>query len=187
MLDVNEKLKKFGFSIDVVPIDQLKFYEKNPRIHTEKSTKTLAKTMKNIGFKNIVMIDENNEIIYGHGRVLAAKEIGLKEIPAAKVSNLTPEQIKALRIADNKHTENSYWNVEFLKEEIDELKNLNFDISALGLDPQSIDRYFQTGKYQDIEIEKKYSILVDCSTEQEQKEVYEKFQEMNLQCRLLTL
>lgn len=124
-----------------INIELLKPYQRNPRRHSPKQIGQLAASIRTFGFTIPILIDENCQILAGHGRLLAAKELGLKEVPVIEVSNLTEAQKKAYLIADNKLAENSDWNEELLSCELKELLaiDLDFDISVTGLEAAEID------------------------------------------------
>lgn len=104
----------------------------------------MVKSIREFRFNNPILIDEHNELIAGHGRLLAAQHLQLGEIPAIRLTHLTPAQKKAYRIADNKLTENGKWDVDFLKLELKELDSLNldFDLDITGFDNSEIDLLF---------------------------------------------
>lgn len=114
-----EKLK-----IEYVKIDDIKPYENNPR-HNEKAIDYVVDSIKNFGFKVPVIIDENNILITGHTRIEAAKKLKIKEVPAIKANDLTEQQVKAFRIADNKVSDYSIWDNKKL---LQELEDLDFEI-----------------------------------------------------------
>ena len=101
-------------------VDELKPYDKNPRINDE-SVPKVAESIKQFGFKVPLVIDAQNVIVTGHTRYKAALQLGLKTVPCIVADDLTPEQIKAFRLADNKVGESSVWDDYFLKLEIDNL------------------------------------------------------------------
>lgn len=105
-------------------ITEIKPYKNNAKKHNKEQIEKIAESIKEFGFRGAVLIDSNNVVVAGHGRTLAAKKAGLKEIPCIYVDDLTEEQIKALRLADNKLNE-SEWDFDIL---FDELKVLSFDI-----------------------------------------------------------
>lgn len=113
-------------------------YEKNSRVHSNYQINQIKKSIEHFGFVNPVLINGNN-IVAGHGRTKAAKELGLTEIPAIDVSNLSEEQLKAYVIADNKIATNAEWDQEILRMELDALKELDFDVSILGFDPSEVE------------------------------------------------
>lgn len=127
---------------DVIP------YENNPR-KNKNAVDYVAKSIKEFGFKNPIIIDKNNVIVAGHTRVLAAKKLGLKEVPTIMADDLTDEQIKAFRLADNKVAEFTEWDDDLLKLELDDIDidmadfgfNLN-DISIeVGSNPLTDEKY----------------------------------------------
>jgi len=120
-------------------VDELIPYNNNPRIN-DNAIGPVAESIKEFGFKVPVVIDENHVIICGHTRVLAAKSLNIKEVPCVVASDLSPEQIKAYRIADNKTGEIAEWNFELLPLELKDLQNMNFDLSLLGFDADELDK-----------------------------------------------
>jgi len=117
--------------IKQLKISELKAYSRNPKAHPDKQIEKIANSIKEFGFNVPILVDKNNEIIAGHGRYLASQKLGLTEVPVIKIESLTPEQVKAYRIADNRLTE-SGWEYDFLMEEIADLKQAKFDLELLG-------------------------------------------------------
>jgi len=111
---------------ELVDISELDPYSNNPKKHPQKQIEKLKKSIKEFGFTVPLIIGEDNEIIAGHGRLKAAKQLGIEELPCIKREDLTSEQMKAFRIADNKLTE-SNWDKEKLNLELEELEDLNID------------------------------------------------------------
>lgn len=99
-------------------------YEKNPRKNDE-AVKYVAESIKNFGFKVPIVIDKNNVIVAGHTRYKASKKLGLKVVPCIVADDLTEEQIKAYRLADNKVSELAEWDIELLDEELDGILDIN--------------------------------------------------------------
>ena len=106
--------------IEYIDIDKLIPYENNPR-KNDIAVEAVAESIKEFGFKNPVIIDEDNIIIAGHTRIKAGKLLGIEKVPTIKVEDMTPEQIKAFRIADNKTSELATWDLEKLEEELENL------------------------------------------------------------------
>lgn len=123
----------------LLPVNQLQPYDKNSRTHTDEQVEQLINSINEFGFTNPVLIDEKNGIIAGHARVLAAKNIGLDEVPTIVCSGLSDSQKKALVIADNQLALNAGWDYDILKTEIEALQDSNFDIELLGFDDSSLD------------------------------------------------
>ena len=105
--------KKVG---DLIP------YEKNPRKNT-KAVKYVANSIEEFGFRVPIVIDSNNVVVCGHTRLMATKQLGIEEVPCIVADDLTDEQIKAFRLADNKVAEQSEWDLNLLNEELDDILN----------------------------------------------------------------
>lgn len=106
-------------------------YDKNPRLNDE-AVKYVAESIKQFGFKVPIIIGQDNVIIAGHTRIKAAKKLGYKTVPCIVADDLTPEQIKAFRLADNKVAEKAEWDFDLLGDELDDI--LNIDMEAFGFD-----------------------------------------------------
>lgn len=119
-------------------IDLLKEYENNPRFNDE-AVEKVKESIKEFGFKVPIVIDKHNIIIAGHTRVKAAKELGIKKIPCIIADDLSSEQIKAFRLADNKVSEYSSWDEDKLYVELMELKVVDFNIETFGFETKEID------------------------------------------------
>lgn len=117
------------------PIKELKPYKKNAKKHPKEQVEQIANSIKEFGFTQPVLIDKNNCVVAGHGRILGAKKVGLKEVPTLCLDDLTEEQIKAYRLADNKLNE-SEWDSGLLKESLDEI--LDLDMEMFGFSDSDI-------------------------------------------------
>ena len=117
-----------------VPIEKLIPYENNARTHSEKQIEKIAKSIDEFEFLNPVLIDSNYGIIAGHGRVLGATKLGMTEVPCIFVENLTEEQKRAYILADNKLALDAGWDYDLVKMELEDLNNLDFDISLTGFE-----------------------------------------------------
>ena len=131
-----------------VSIEKLIPYKNNAKIHDEKQIEQIAKSIKEFGFINPVLIDENYQIIAGHGRILGAKRLGMEEVPCLFVEDLTDKQKRAYILADNRLTELGKWDKELLKVELEALNDVDFDITLTGfeledfIDFSDIDEYY---------------------------------------------
>lgn len=123
------------------PISSLKADPRNARVHSKSQLNVLARAIKSFGFNNPVLIDQNKMIIAGHGRVEAAKQLEMHEVPTISLEHLTPEHVRAYRIADNRIAELASWNEDLLRIEFQELSilNLDFDLTDTGFDTPQID------------------------------------------------
>ena len=113
-------------------------YVNNARTHSEQQVLQLAASIKEFGFTNPVLVDGENGIIAGHGRVLAAKKLGLDEVPTIELKHLTKTQKKAYILADNRLALNSGWDNDLLALELSELSDDGFDLDLLGFSPEEI-------------------------------------------------
>lgn len=127
--------------VEYFPIDALKPHPKNPRLHDREQIKKLAVSIKTFGFVAPALIDNHNEIIVGHGRILAAKDAGLTDVPTIRLEHLTDEQVRAYRIADNRLSEIAVWDDALLAEQLKALSEmqLDFQIEAVGFTMGEID------------------------------------------------
>ena len=132
-MENNCQLSK-NLSIEYLPVEDLKPYANNSRTHSDVQVEQICESIKEFGFTNPILIDENNGIIAGHGRLLAASKLGLNDVPAVRLIGLTDIQKKAYIIADNSLALNAGWNLELLNLEITELNDLGFNIDLLGFD-----------------------------------------------------
>jgi DNA modification methylase len=121
------------------PIDRLVPYAKNSRTHSEEQIAQIAASIKEWGFTTAVLVDEQGGIIAGHGRVLAARKLGIDTLPVMVATGWTEPQKRAYVIADNQLALNAGWNMEMLKTEIDGLKLEDFDIDLLGFEDSFLD------------------------------------------------
>lgn len=117
-------------------------YVNNARTHSDKQVNQVAASIKEFGFTNPILIDESNGIIAGHGRLQAAQKLNLDEVPCIILEGLTEAQKKAYVIADNQLALNAGWDDDLLKLEIENLKELDFDIELLGFEDDFIDKIF---------------------------------------------
>ena len=119
-------------TIEMLNPSVLVAYRNNSRTHSKEQIVQIENSIKEFGFTNPVLLDDNNEIIAGHGRVLASKKMGIKEVPCLRLSHLSEKQKKAYVIADNQLATNAGWDESILALEIGELSDDDFDISLLG-------------------------------------------------------
>lgn len=116
-----------------VNIDKLVPYARNARTHSKEQVLQLRASLREFGFVNPVIVDKDYNIIAGHGRILAAKEEGISEVPCVFAEHLTEAQKKAYIIADNRLALNAGWDEEMLSVEIADLQGADFDLALLGL------------------------------------------------------
>lgn len=120
-------------------ISKLIPYINNSRTHSDEQVAQIAASIKEFGFTNPVLIDEDNGVIAGHGRIMAAKKLGIEKVPCIVLSGYTEAQKKAYIIADNQLALNAGWDMETLKLELENLNELDFDIDLLGFDSDFVE------------------------------------------------
>ncbi|MFZ9891064.1 MAG: ParB/Srx family N-terminal domain-containing protein [Ilumatobacteraceae bacterium] len=113
-------------------LDKLKPYERNSREHSDSQIQRLADSISEFGFLNPIIVDKDAGIIAGHGRLMAARKVGLEKVPVLMADHLTEAQKRAYVIADNRLAELSTWNNEILKSELSELTELGFNTELTG-------------------------------------------------------
>jgi hypothetical protein len=129
--------------IETRAVDKLIPYKKNTRTHSEKQIDQIVESIKQFGFTNPLLIDKDNIVYAGNGRLRAAIKMGLTELPCLVMDNLNNEQKKALSIADNKIAENAEWDWEMLAVEMTELKDKGFDIGVLAFNHDELKEIFE--------------------------------------------
>lgn len=112
-------------------------YEKNPRVN-DSAVDAVATSLKEFGFRQPIVVDEHDVIVVGHSRWTAAQKLGLEKIPVHVATDLTPEQARAYRIADNKTADLATWNLDLLAAELTDLRAMDIDLSLLGFDEDEL-------------------------------------------------
>ncbi len=137
--------------MEMVSIDKLIPYVNNARTHSAEQVNKLRSSLREFGFVNPVIVDKDYGIIAGHGRVLAAKEEGIDEVPCVLVDYLTEAQKKAYIIADNRFAQDAGWDEELLRIEIESLQGEDFDISLTGFEADEIADLFKDGNDKEVQ------------------------------------
>lgn len=132
-----------SINIEYIPVAELIPYAANSRTHSDAQVTQIAASIREFGFTNPILVNGENTIIAGHGRLMAAKKLGLDEVPVISLDHLTKAQQKALVIADNQLALNAGWDIDMLKVEIEGLKLEDFDIDLLGFDDNFLDGLFE--------------------------------------------
>ena len=138
---MNIDFKDLQLAIEYVDIDKIKPFEKNPRTHSRDQIQQIVNSMMKFGWVNPVLVDENYEIIAGHGRMLAGKELGYTQVPVARLCHLSKKEKLGLLVADNRITENAGWDDEKLHDVLQQLHDENFDLSVLGFSNKELEQF----------------------------------------------
>jgi ParB-like chromosome segregation protein Spo0J len=125
------------------PTHSLRPYAGNARTHSPKQIKQIAKSIERFGFNNPVLVDDDDQIIAGHGRVEAAKLLGLKTVPTVRLSHLSEDDKRAYILADNRLAEKAGYDNEILAIELQHLAEVGFDVSLIGFEPAEVDIIFE--------------------------------------------
>jgi ParB-like chromosome segregation protein Spo0J len=168
-------------------LSDLKPYENNPRNNAE-AVQYVANSIQEFGFKVPIVIDKEGVIVAGHTRYKAAQQLGLDKVPCIVADDLTPEQVKAFRLADNKTAEIATWDFELLELEVSELGA--YDMTLYGFEEAEN----ESGELEEVEREdlsdkvgETFEIIIECADEDEQEATYNKLVEDGYKCRVLTL
>lgn len=168
-------------------IDELREYVNNPR-NNDNAVAAVAASIKEFGFKVPIVVDAAGVIIAGHTRAKAAAQLGLQAVPCIVADDLTEEQIRAFRLADNKTAELAEWDFDKLNAELEMLSEM--DMAAFGFDTSEGDGDddAQTER-EDLsdKVNAIYEVIVECADEFEQEEIFTRLSGEGLQCRVLTL
>ena len=141
MTDAATRLTALAERIELWPVERLRPYERNPRTHSEDQVAQLAASMVEFGFTNPILVDETNGILAGHGRLMAARQLGLAEVPVVRLEHLSEAQKRAYVIADNRSRVCSRPGTsELLAEEVGWLRDERFDLDLLGFDATELER-----------------------------------------------
>ena len=135
-------MAKTTTEMKLVSIDKLIPYVNNARTHSPEQINKLRSSLREFGFVNPVIIDQNYNVVAGHGRLMAAREEGFTEVPCVLVDYLTEAQRKAYILADNRYAEDAGWDEEMLRVELEELQGMEFDMSLTGFDEKELSDLF---------------------------------------------
>lgn len=176
--------------IKILPVDSLIPYANNARTHSDSQVLQVAASIKEFGFTNPVLVDKDNGIIAGHGRVLAAKKLGMTEVPCIVLDHLTDAQRKAYIIADNKLALNSGWDVDILGLEIQSLNEIDFDVNLLGFGHDEL--LSLTGESKEVEPDvegmggaTEFGIFIELQNENDQKTLFEELESRGFTCKIM--
>ncbi len=137
---MDAKLPRMAERIEFWETEKLKPYEKNPRLHSDEQISQLAASFIRFGMVMPILVDKDAGVIAGHGRLEAAKLVGLEKIPVVVLDNLTDEEKRAYVIADNKLAENASWDKELLGEHVELLMAKDFDMGVVGFSEDELEQ-----------------------------------------------
>lgn len=165
--------------VQKMKISEVKPYDKNPR-NNDNGVDAVANSVKEFGWQQPIVVDKNNVIIVGHTRYKAAKKLGMKEVPVVVADNLTDEQVKAYRLADNKTGELTTWDTDLIDDELNDI--LDIDMNNFGFENDEAD-------VDDIdlsdEIEERFELKVECQGENELSQLFDRLSKDGYKCDIL--
>ena len=175
--------------IKQLSVDDLIPYAKNSRTHSAEQVAQIAASIREFGFTNPVLIDSEGGIIAGHGRVQAARKLGMTEVPCIMLDNLTELQKQAYIIADNKLALNAGWDDELLKIELQDLHAQDFDMGLLGFDAQELSEAMGLDDVdeveKDIDSSDKFQLLIEYETESQLQRAFDEIKAKGLTCKII--
>ena len=130
--------------ITLTPIDDVKPYERNPRLN-DPAVEAVARSLKEFGFRQPIVVDAEHVIVVGHTRWKAAKQMGLAKVPVHVATDLSAEQVRAYRVADNQTASIAEWDMDLLPLELSELQSMNFELGLLGFAEDELNRILASG------------------------------------------
>src|SRR3954467_12154206 len=144
--EITSLMSGLGLKIEQRRLEQLVPYAKNARTHSDEQIALIAGSIRSFGFTNPILVDGGNGIIAGHGRLAAARKLGLATVPVIELSHLSERDKRALILADNKLTERAGWDMDLLALEVGDLGELGIDIASLGFTLGEIDDLMAHGE-----------------------------------------
>ena len=179
--------------VEMIEIERLIPYARNARTHSDDQVAQIAASIREFGFTNPVLIGADDGIIAGHGRVMAARKLGLAEVPCIRLGHLTDAQRRAYVIADNRLAEKAGWDLAMLAAEIEDLRLEGFDIDLTGFDAGALEAMFEAdggagGEAPGgggIAYQEKYAVLVACEDEASQERAFERLTQLGFDCKVL--
>lgn len=174
------------------PVADLIPYARNSRTHSDAQVAQIAASIKEFGFTNPILLDGDNGIIAGHGRVMAAQKLGETQVPTIELGYMSETQKRAYIIADNKLALNAGWDEQMLALEIQDLKDVGYNLELLGFDLnelQSIDDNDDEKDEKEINSpidENRNLLMIECKGERELEVLFEEMQQRGFECKILS-
>jgi ParB-like chromosome segregation protein Spo0J len=165
-------------------------YANNPRNNDGEAVDKVAASIHEYGFNVPIVIDKDNVIIAGHTRYKAANKLKYKKVPCIRAEHLSPAQVKAYRLADNKVAEYSSWDDDMLALELEQLQELDFELDLTGFEDDEISKLLDLEEEPEIKetsftYQEQYGVIVMCENEEEQERIYNELTEQGLSCKVV--
>lgn len=171
-----------NLKIEYLPISEIKPYARNAKQHPQEQVEQIKRSIEEFGFNDPLAL-WHGEIVEGHGRYLAALELGLDTLPVIKLDNLTDEQRKAYALVHNKLTMNSGFDIDLLEIELEDITDINMQDFGFSFD----DDNESENERREAKYTESISIVIDCESDEEAETIYERLTEEGYKCRISTL
>lgn len=177
--------------LQLIDLKDLIPYANNPRNNDGEAVDKVAASIQEYGFNVPIVIDKGNVIIAGHTRYKAAQKLKHKQVPCIRAEHLSPAQVKAYRIADNKVAEYSSWDDDMLALELEQLQELDFELDLTGFEDDEISKLLDLEeeepeiKETSFTYQEQYGVIVMCENEEEQERIYNELTEQGLSCKVV--
>ena len=171
--------------IEYVKTEDLKPYANNAKIHTAEQVEQIKKSILEFGMNDPIAVWKDNEIIEGHGRLIACLELGIEEVPIIRLDQLTDEQRRAYMLVHNQLTMNTGFDINVLSME---LEDITLDMSEFGFDDAfELEEPDNESEREDINYHESISVVIDCESDEQAEKIFEKLQSEGYKCRISTL
>lgn len=171
-----------------VDVEKLIPYVNNAKKHSDGQITRIAASIREFGFLSPVVIDNDYNVIAGHGRIMAAKKLGMTDVPCVFADGLTDAQRKAYILADNRLSEFAEWDMELVTSELEALQELDFDIDLTGFELPDEGGDGDGGSAEtSFNYEEQYGVIVMCKNESEQESVYNELTASGYECKVVSV
>lgn len=179
-----------NLKINYVKTSDLRAYANNAKEHPAEQIEQIKKSIQEFGFNDPIAVWKDNEVIEGHGRLIAATELGLDKVPVINLDSLTDAQRRAYMLAHNKLTMNSGFNLDLLEMELSELSEI--DMSAFGFDVADLESgeaeiSDEVSGQPSFNYKEQYGVIVMCESEADQERIYNKLTEEGYNCKVVAV
>jgi hypothetical protein len=173
-------------------VESLIPYARNARTHSDEQVAQIAASIKEWGWTTPVLVDETGQIIAGHGRVMAARKLGIEEIPVMVASGWSEAQRRAYVLADNKIALNSGWDMDLLKVELQDIGDMSFDLDKIGFSVEEMTSFFVEAENENKipkqkELKNTFEVAIECESEMQQEDIFNRLTQEGYKCRVLTI
>lgn len=162
-------------------LNSIRPYENNPR-QNDAAVEYVANSIREFGWKQPIVIDKDSVIIAGHTRYKAAQQLGMSKVPCVMADDLSDDQVKAYRLADNKVAEIAIWDFSALEQEMEEI---DLDMSLFGFGSE--EEQSENSEQESESIDEQFQLIIDCTSEADMKRKYDALREVGIECRVSTL